>query len=105
MLNGDMNMPDKITITSFTWERGWSALWRLRTHQLHENGIFPAAGEDDIEVPAKPDLSSPYEQDYHRIAEVYLRNKGGFWLAWSGETPAGHIGGQDMGNAIELRRM
>jgi hypothetical protein len=37
------------------------------------------------------------EWDYHRIGEVYLRGSGGFWLAWAGDAPVGHVGAQDLG--------
>jgi GNAT superfamily N-acetyltransferase len=80
-------------------------LWELRRHQLAEYDILID------EEPGPPDPSSPYEQDYHRMEEVYLSGAGGFWIAWLGATPAGHIGAQDLGETpgagtgIELRRM
>jgi GNAT superfamily N-acetyltransferase len=89
-----MNM----AIKPFDW-KDWGALWELRAYQLKENGIILDP------VPSQPDLSSPYERDYHRIGQVYLSGAGGFWLAWVGDTPIGHIGGQDLGGVVELRRM
>ncbi len=37
--------------------------------------------------------------------EVYLYGLGSFWLAWYHDLPIGYVGGQDVGGAIELRRM
>jgi len=54
--------------------------------------------------PEQVDRSDP-EWDYHRIAEVYLQGAGGFWLAHWEDVPVGHVGGQDIGGAVELRRM
>ena len=87
-----------ISIKPFEWKY-WATLWELRTYQLAEGGIIVDA------EPGPPDLSSPYERDYHRIDKVYLRGAGNFWFAWLGDTPVGHVGGQDVGGAIELRRM
>lgn len=87
----------------------WRALWRLRLCQLAEAGtVLP-----DEAIPEQPEDvgRDDYEWDYHHIAEVYLRGAGGFWLAFWGDAGfatlalAGHIGGQDVGGAIELRRM
>lgn len=89
-----------VTITPFDWKAGWPALWELRRHQL--------AGEGIIIEPVKvgpPDLDSPYERDYHRIDQVYMTGAGGFWIAWWGDRPAGHVGVQDVGGSVELRRM
>jgi ribosomal protein S18 acetylase RimI-like enzyme len=36
---------------------------------------------------------------------VYLCGAGNFWLAWYNDLPIGYLGGQDVGGAIELRRM
>jgi GNAT superfamily N-acetyltransferase len=87
-----------VSIKPFEWE-DWLALWQLRAAQLAEAGI--ALGDP----PAEPELDSPFETDYHRLGEVYLRGAGNFWLAWSGERPIGHVGAQAMGDGIELRRM
>lgn len=43
--------------------------------------------------------------DYHKLDSVYLRGAGGFWLAWDKNQPIGHIGAQDLGGVVELRRM
>lgn len=88
---------DEIQIRYFDWQ-DWPALWQLRSQQLAANGIIITS------LPSQPDLSSPYEQDYHRIDQVYLRGAGGFWIAWDGETPVGHVGAQDLGGVVELRR-
>ena len=34
-----------------------------------------------------------------------MSGDGGFWIAWLGDTPVGHIGAQDIGGFVELRRM
>ena len=78
----------------------WNALWQLRKYQLAEEGIVIGDG-----LPQKPDLSSPYEEDYHRIEHVYLTAKGNFWIAWKGVMPVGQIGAEDKGDYVELRRM
>jgi len=91
---------DFILIKPFEWKY-WATLWELRTYQLAESGI-----KVDVEPnPGPPDLSSPYERDYHRIDQVYLIGTGNFWIAWRGDTPVGHVAGQDVDGVIELRRM
>lgn len=85
-------------IQSFEWQH-WEALWELRSCQLAEEGIYIDPR------PGPPDLDSPYEQDYHRIEQVYLADRGNFWIARIGRQPAGHIGAQDMGDFLELRRL
>lgn len=60
---------------------------------------------DYDDIPEKPNLSSPYEKDYHRIDQVYLAARGNFWIAWMDDLPVGHIGAEDKGDYIELRRM
>ena len=72
---------------------------QLRVFQLAEKGIIVDS------VPDEPDVESPYDRDLHRMEEIYLAGRGGFWIARAGELPVGHIGGQDMGVHIELRRM
>lgn len=81
----------------------WKPLWQLRFHQLAEHGIILPPEE----IPDHPlDVGrDDYEWDYHHIAEVYRSGAGGFWLAWWENDPVGHIGGQDFGGVIELRRM
>jgi len=81
----------------------WHTLWELRHHQLAEHGIIIPPEE----IPDRPLNVSrdDFEWDYHHIAEVYLHGAGGFWLAWWENDPAGHIGGQDLGGVIELRRL
>jgi GNAT superfamily N-acetyltransferase len=75
-------------------------LWLLRIDQLAENGITV-----ENEIPGAPDLDSPYETDYHRIERVYLSGRGNFWIAWLNQEPVGHLGAEDRGDYIELRRM
>jgi hypothetical protein len=87
-----------LQIKAFEWQY-WDVLWELRIHQLAEDGIMVSS------FPSEPDLSSPYERDYHRIDQVYLRGAGNFWIAWLGVTPVGHVGAQDLGAAVELRHM
>ena len=53
----------------------------------------------------QPGIRDEYEWDFHHIDQVYLRSAGKFWLAWYTERPVGYVGGQDVGDAIELRRM
>ena len=91
-------MAEAPVVRPFTWDQ-WPALWQLRRLQLAEHGIM-AEGP-----PPAPDLTSPYEPDYHLLQTVYLRGRGGFWIAWLGGEPVGHTGGQDLGSHIELRRM
>lgn len=87
-----------LTIQPFTWDT-WPDLWQLRIAQLAEHGVHIDP------TPAPPDPASPYEPDLHHIDEVYLTNAGNFWLAWWDEVPVGQVGAQDIGGAIELRRM
>lgn len=93
---------DKLIVVPFTWCH-WPALWQLRWRQLAEHGIdlSPAA------LPPYPAAvpEGDAEWDYHHLAEVYLRGAGGFWLAYQGPLPVGHIGAQAIGDGIELRRM
>lgn len=87
-----------LIIQPFTWA-DWPTLWQLRVWQLAEYGIHIDA------TPAPPDPDSPYEPDLHHIDKVYLTNAGNFWLAWWDGMPVGHVGAQDVGGAVELRRM
>jgi GNAT superfamily N-acetyltransferase len=95
-----------ISVKHFEWAH-WGALWQLVLAHLAENGIVL----DPEEIPAIPPQApehvdrSGYEWDLEYIEPVYLRGAGGFWLAWAGEMPVGHVGAQDLGKAIELRRM
>lgn len=81
----------------------WRPLWELRFHQLAEHGII-LSPEEIPDQPLDVSLDDP-EWDYHHISEIYLSGAGGFWLSWWENDPAGHIGGQDLGGVIELRRM
>lgn len=87
-----------LAIEPFAWAH-WPDLWRLHVWQLAEHGVFLPA------TVAPPDPASPYEPDLHHIAKVYLTGAGNFWLAGWDHVPVGHIGAQDIGGAVELRRM
>lgn len=39
------------------------------------------------------------------MQQVYLSGSGNFWIARYRDQPIGYVGAQDMGGAIELRRM
>ena len=43
--------------------------------------------------------------DMERINVAYLTGRGNFWIAWIDDQPVGHVGAQDYGDFIELRRM
>ena len=45
------------------------------------------------------------EWDFRHRQQVYLSGSGNFWLARYRDQPIGYVGAQDMGGAIELRRM
>jgi GNAT superfamily N-acetyltransferase len=85
-------------VRPFKWQ-DWEALWELRSCQLAEEGIHIDP------KPGPPDLNSPYEQDYHRMDQVYLAGRGNFWIARIGDLPVGHVGAQEMGDFLELQRM
>lgn len=86
------------TVLAFR-RQDWNALWLVRSRQLAEAGI-----RVDV-LPERPDHTSPYEQDYHWMDQVYLSGAGNFWLAWHQQIPVGHIGAQALGDAVELRRL
>ncbi|MBN1640338.1 MAG: GNAT family N-acetyltransferase [Anaerolineae bacterium] len=93
----------EISVQPFRWAHWWALCTLVRQH----------LAEDGIDVPL--DLSAPDpgiasfadspEADLDLIDRVYLRRGGGFWIAWLGDEPVGHVGAQDVGRAIELRRM
>jgi GNAT superfamily N-acetyltransferase len=89
-------------IRPFAWE-DWRALWTIRFAQLAEHGV-PV---EPSEIPERPEsgVEDQYEWDFHHMGDVYLRGAGNFWLAWYTVLPVGYVGGQDIGGAIELRRM
>ena len=95
-----------ILIKPFEWE-DWNAMWRLREYHLAEDGKIIDA------LPDQPDLTISYEDidrsdlevDFDRIDQAYLKGRGNFWIAWMDDQPVGHIGAQDKGDYIELRRM
>jgi GNAT superfamily N-acetyltransferase len=91
-----------IVVKPFAWH-DWLALWAVRLAQLAEHGILldPAA----IAKSPQPGVDDEHEWDFHHIDQVYLRGAGNFWLAWYADCPVGYVGGQDVGGAIELRRM
>ncbi|MBV9849649.1 MAG: GNAT family N-acetyltransferase [Armatimonadetes bacterium] len=81
----------------------WRPLWQVRLAQLAEHGVV-LDPEAIPERPAHVGRDGP-EWDIHRMEEVYLSGAGGFWLAWAEGVPVGYVGGQDIGNTLELRRM
>jgi GNAT superfamily N-acetyltransferase len=81
----------------------WAALWAVRFAQLAEAGIVLADTTPPGRSRAVPE-DDP-EWDFHHIEQVYLGGMGNFWLARAGEQPIGYVGAQDVGGAIELRRM
>lgn len=91
-----------ISVKPFEWEH-WSHLWELRRHQLAENGI-EVSFDGPPPQPEEAGQDNP-EWDYHRIGQVYLQGVGGFWIAWWDDVAVGHVGGQDLGGIVELRRM
>jgi len=102
-MTADLESP-LIVVIPFTWEH-WPTLWAVRRAQLAEHGIL--LGPDSTPEPPRPGVKmrDEHEWDYYHMDQVYLRGAGNFWLAWYGECPSGHVGGQDVGGAIELRRM
>ena len=95
-----------VIIKPFEWQ-DWYAMWKLRGYHLAEGGIIV----DGVQGP--PDFSLPYdetnpdypEMDMERIDQAYPKDRGNFWIAWMDEQPLGHMGAQDFGNFVELRRM
>jgi GNAT superfamily N-acetyltransferase len=103
-------MPEPIVIKPFEWVH-WAAMWQLVGAHLAEHGIVLDPGDVISPIPPQTpeqiDRSYP-EWDMEYIGPVYLRGAGGFWLAWWGDTPVGHVGAQGLGKAtvcVELRRM
>ena len=96
-----------ILVRPFEWQ-DWYAMWKLNAYHLAESGIIL----DDADQ-GPPDFTLPYdesnpnypEMDMERIDEAYLKGRGNFWIAWSDDQPLGHVGAQDCGDYIELRRM
>jgi GNAT superfamily N-acetyltransferase len=80
-------------------------MWAVREAQLAEDGVAP----DSIAAVQQPHpgvfVDTQYDVDLENIDQVYLRGAGGFWLAWYAGHPVGYVGAQDVGGAIELRRM
>jgi GNAT superfamily N-acetyltransferase len=93
---------DGILVARYTAEH-WRDVWTLRLCQLAEHGIVlgPEA------IPSEPRVveRGAHEWDYHQIHRVYMAGRGGFWLAWLDGVSAGHVGAQDLGDGVELRRM
>jgi GNAT superfamily N-acetyltransferase len=94
--------PPGVTITPFTWP-DWTALWTVRYTHLAEDGIHL----DPTSIPDRqaPDPEHVHEWDFHNLDRVYLHDAGNFWIAHADRRPVGYVGGQDIGEAIELRRM
>lgn len=114
-------MPEPIVVKLFEWAH-WTPMWRLVHTHLAELGIDLDAEDIPSIPPQAPEHidRSGYEWDMEYIGPVYMRGAGGFWLAWCGEVPAGHVGAQDLGGTgvcgtdvrvtdvhvgVELRRM
>jgi hypothetical protein len=91
-----------IMVKSFQWEH-WIPLMQLLSSHLAEDGVIL----EPEEIPEKPEDTPPGSADWDldHIDQVYLAGSGGFWLAWYGNIPIGHVGAQDLGGVIELRRM
>jgi GNAT superfamily N-acetyltransferase len=91
-----------LLVRPFEWA-DWPALWAVRHAQLGEYGIEL----DPATIPPGPqaDTENDPEWDFHCIEDVYLSGAGNFWLGWDRGHPVGYVGGQDVGGAIELRRM
>jgi GNAT superfamily N-acetyltransferase len=91
-----------LVIKPFAWD-DWPALWAIRFSHLAEHGIQV----DPTEIPERPQpgTGDEHEWDFHHFNQVYLCGAGNFWLAWYNSLPIGYVGGQDVGSAIELRRM
>ena len=100
MTGGSTNSP--LIIKHFVWD-DWTSLWAIRLAQLAEHGILL----DPTAITRHPQagIEDEHEWDFYHIDQVYLRGAGNFWLAWYMDVPIGYVGGQDVGGAIELRRM
>lgn len=83
----------------------WPALWAIRTAQLAEHGVLLDSTTAIPEYPPQPGIDDRHEWDLCHINLVYLCGAGNFWLARYTGHPVGYVGGQDVGGAIELRRM
>lgn len=92
----------QIVIRPFEWE-DWATLWAIRFAHLAEHGIVLADTTPPDRFGAVPE-DAP-EWDFHHIRQVYLSGRGNFWLARAQDQPIGYVGAQDIGGAIELRRM
>jgi len=92
-------MEKPILVKPFEWEH-WIPLMQLLSSHLAEHGVV-------IDIPEEPEDTPPgsADWDFDHIDQVYLSGSGGFWLAWYGNIPIGHVGAQDLGGVIELRRM
>jgi len=93
---------EPILVKPFQWEH-WIPLMQLLSSHLAEDGVIL----DPEEIPDKPEdtPAGSADWDLDHIDRVYLSGSGGFWLAWYGNIPIGHVGAQDLGGVIELRRM
>ena len=93
---------ENILVKAFEWEH-WIPLMQLLSSHLAEDGVIL----DPEEIPEKPEDTPPgsADWDFDHINRVYLIGSGGFWLAWHGNIPIGHVGAQDLGGVIRLRRM
>ena len=100
-MNGN-TVRENILVKPFQWEH-WNTLMQLLSSHLAEDGVIL----DPEEISDKPEDTPPGTADWDldHIDQVYLSRSGGFWLAWYGDIPMGHVGAQDLGGVIELRRM
>jgi GNAT superfamily N-acetyltransferase len=97
-----MRSDSAITIRPYAPE-DWHDLWKIRQRQLAESGIvIPSSAIPSHPIDAEP---GDHEWDYHHMGRIYLRGRGGFWIAWEDDTPVGHVAAQDLGAGVELRRM
>jgi GNAT superfamily N-acetyltransferase len=93
---------DRYTVRPYTPDDR-DALWELERRWLAEIGLAFAddpVPEDPMEVPL-----GDHQWDLYYIDRAYLSGRGGFWLAWLGDSPAGQVGAQDIGTGVELQRM
>jgi GNAT superfamily N-acetyltransferase len=105
MVSDETGAGNKITVKYYRLT-DQDAVDELSVHHLAEQGIFIDSEEDtDSEEETRDSDTDEYDSDLDHIDEVYLSGDGGFWIAWSKETPVGNIGAQDIGGFVELRRM
>ena len=72
-------------------------------HPVEEEGVV--LDPLSISTSLQPAVNDQHERDPHHIDQIYLRGTSNLGLAWNMGNPVGYVGGQNIGNAIELRRM